>query len=231
MIEEAKNRFQRHDDAKKAKQVAAARSVEDRQAKRNAQKAHWSGPTRELGAVHGKGGTVLDPKTLAAKSAMEEDRAARKQEAINRTKPISVALQQEDMEAIVLAFTQKHPEFYDSVFNRTNLVNCVFHNLVAHKLSGFNIESLERVAVWLGASGYFEKSSRRPRGMVLDTPKVFPEYVDPTNDAIPGNLVRKNYTVVSGDEREHLQGMDFDSLQALARRSMKAYNADAGRES
>jgi len=227
MNDEMKNRFQKHNDLKSARHLKTAESAEAREDRRQAQRESWVSANRSGRAGVGVAGTVLDPKTVAAKAAMEADKAARQQDQAAKATPISLLLNPADTEAIFEGFLRQCTDFYDTQFNRQNLFNCVLANL--RKLTGFNIDSLNRCYAWLRDNNYFERP-RQHRGLNNAGRAALVYAYEPEKDApveVPAQNVRTTYsTEIAREEYQRLNRMDFATLAAKARSSFKADRRD-----
>jgi hypothetical protein len=66
MVDDMRNKFQKHDDAKRVRRMATAKAVEGREVKRQSQRRAW----QTKGVVYSSAGNVLDAQTLAARDEM-----------------------------------------------------------------------------------------------------------------------------------------------------------------
>jgi hypothetical protein len=91
-------------------------------------------------------------------------------------------LANEDICAIILFWESRHPEYFRSEFNATNMKNCLFAQIATGNMT-FGIEALDKCFAWLDANGYLEKqfTTPRPRGEFVNSgaPKVYPVFTTP----------------------------------------------------
>lgn len=164
---------------RRAEALKQSTAVEQRKVKVQKQRESWQGDKRP--SPTSGTGTVLDAKTLDAKRAFERERAAATQQTENpQSDALSISLGPEDTTAILNAWKQRMgPKWNETELNHHNLVNCLLLNLSERRLTGFNMESLDRVFEYLQANGYYEYPSVRIRGTSREVPKVFPSFKAP----------------------------------------------------
>jgi hypothetical protein len=165
---EAKNKFQKNDEARAANRAALNRLNRTDAAAKQAQKREaWTRPTRQ------SFGLLLDQRTLSAKAAAIAER--------RKTEPEKAHMEESTVLAKLETWLRRNPTFYDSDFNGISMRNFL---LKAWHEKGIapSIELLDSAYQWLQANGHLECDPRVPRkrGDVACTavPRLF-EYRTP----------------------------------------------------
>lgn len=237
LIDVAKNRFNKAVDARRARAEAAhTQQQQELAAKKEQEVIKWNGNQRAT--AHGPHGTVLDPQTAEAQRQYHAARTAKAAASPqSNANAIPISLNAEDTDAILNVWKQRMGvTWYDTELNNHNLRNCMLLNLYQGNLTGFNMESLDRVFEYLQANGYYEHPSVRVRGAAYDVPKTFATFVPPKPELTEAQKQEQlkeqaDYAREEYDQNvKHAQSLSFEELQEQARKGFN-YKRAAARDS
>jgi hypothetical protein len=147
---EARNKFQKHDEARAAQRNASQISRADAVTIRDEQRKKWTSHNRS----QGQGGLLLDQKTLAAKVAAVADR--------NKAQPTNWLPSAATLEALTEMWLQRNPQFYQSQFNAISMKNFLAKAVNENKITP-SLELLDAAFEWLSKNSYLELDPRIPR--------------------------------------------------------------------
>jgi hypothetical protein len=163
------------------------------------------------------GSTNLDPQTeqLRQAAAASRQNVKDRKTRLSRIDNLMANLSEEDADAILQGFAKKHPDFYPSPFNVSQLMQVFYacYDQGAQGVTAFNISSLDAVYAWMVQQQppLFEKA-RKLRG----EPAVGPYFYTPEvhEEKMASRTVQR--TVVTAEEQARLKSMNFEELKKEA---------------
>jgi hypothetical protein len=218
MNDDMKNRFQKHDNAKKGRHVAAAKTAEEREAARQEQRSQWLNHNR--GTSSGVASTTLDPATLAARNAYLAEKEAAKAASTTEA-PQGTPLTALEEGILAREWANSHPDWYASDYNVSIFVAIMDVFQFPKTWAGFS-QAFDYGVL----HNHFEPGTRK-RGQPAPVPFVppTPQAPEPIRS---GNRPVRIESAISAEENRKLHEMPFDELQKQARSGMRL-GYDAGR--
>lgn len=218
-MNEAVNKFQRHDAKRSAERVASTISRDDAVAARDKRRESWT----QHGRGQAGGGLLLDQRVLSAKAAAIAER--------NKPHAQATVMTDRSIQAIVERWAEQ-VGFYSSEFNKVSLRNRLREQVDAG--IPFSYELLDQTNDFLRRNNHLEQppTAIRKRGEVVSSavPKLY-EYVPADEQAVIDEEQAKKAIEARAKEDAENKNLPMDELRkrvaagrgVISRESIRVY--------